>query len=63
MLEQITYTTNNGAIGGFLALLFFALWVTLVIVFIQMAINVGKIRRMMEQDRGGPPRPYPGEPR
>ena len=58
LAQTITYTDSSGTgLAWFLALLSFALWIVLIVVFIRMAINVGKIRRMMEYDRGAPAPP------
>jgi uncharacterized membrane protein len=51
LAQTVTYTDSGGGFASVLAILLTLLWIVMIVVFIQMAINVGKIRRMMEHDR------------
>jgi hypothetical protein len=54
MLAQFNVTTtNSGVLEQVIAVLFLILWIVLIALFIEMAINVRKIRKIM-QDRSRP---------
>ena len=54
MLAQFNVTTtNSGVLEQVIAVAFLVLWIVLIALFIEMAINVRRIRKIME-DRSRP---------